>query len=181
MLLFTTSVYAEVKLRINPDADVHSQAFQSAVMNAFDKKQNAQLTNSTQEIQKANHQLLETATADNFKAKYQHTTTKAFQFVSNNSPLTVGVQPNIDKPQKISRPLYFMGADKVSLHWYQANKAVLNKLNATGFALNVSANQLKTLNEQLGIHLVNASTQGLAQSFNVTHYPFLVTAKGIFQ
>lgn len=80
-------------------------------------------------------------------------------------------------------PIFIIGDDPVSMQWLSQRRAELKRLNATGFVVNVSSQvRLKDLQSQLPDNeMVPVSGSDLARRLQLTHYPLIITEKGIAQ
>lgn len=80
-------------------------------------------------------------------------------------------------------PIFIIGDDPLSIQWLAQRGAELKRLNATGFVVNVrSQERLKDLQSQLPANeMVPVSGSDLARRLQLTHYPLIITEKGLAQ
>lgn len=99
------------------------------------------------------------------------------------SSLRVGVLDNHPHTQPVTRPFFIVGFDKQSAQWLAANHAHLKEINALGFVTNVnSPAQLEKLRRYAGDLTLNAiPVDDIADRFQLTRYPVLVTQENIIQ
>ncbi len=83
----------------------------------------------------------------------------------------------------LERPVFIIGADALSLQWLQRHRERLNTLHAVGWVVNVeNAKQLAQLKQQAApLELVALSGSELAQQFDLSHYPVLISSARIEQ
>ncbi len=81
------------------------------------------------------------------------------------------------------RPLFLVGDDDLSRRWLSLRRDVLLQLNATGLVINVASSQaLRELQQHAaGLELLPASGSDLAKRLGLSHYPLLLTEKGLEQ
>lgn len=81
------------------------------------------------------------------------------------------------------RPMFLIGDDELSRRWLSLRRDILVQLNAVGLVVNVASeaalNDLKKHAE--GLDLVPVSGSDLAKRLGLTHYPVLLTEKGLEQ
>jgi len=80
-------------------------------------------------------------------------------------------------------PIFIVGDDDMSRKWLTLRAADLKRLGATGFVVNVSDKSgLVSLNSLVpGIEMAPASGSDLARRLQFSHYPLLITEKGMVQ
>jgi len=80
-------------------------------------------------------------------------------------------------------PVFIIGDDDLSRQWLAQRGAELKRLNATGFVVNVAdQDRLKALQVLLpGNDMVPVSGSDLARRLQLTHYPLILTEKGLAQ
>ncbi|MGV6989219.1 integrating conjugative element protein [Testudinibacter sp. P80/BLE/0925] len=98
------------------------------------------------------------------------------------SPGKVNTQ-TFSQPLVGIEPLFLLGSDGYSQQWLHKNKVRLLELNATGLVVNVSSFdellQLRAIAPELP--LLPVSADDLAKRLNLSTYPALLTADGIYQ
>lgn len=81
------------------------------------------------------------------------------------------------------RPMFLIGDDDLSRRWLSLRRDVLGQLNAVGLVVNVASegalNDLKKHAD--GLALVPVSGSDLAKRLGLSHYPVLLTEKGVEQ
>jgi integrating conjugative element protein (TIGR03765 family) len=99
------------------------------------------------------------------------------------SGLRVGVQDVRSHSLMVTRPFFIVGFDKQSAQWLSANHAHLKEIHALGFVTNVnSPAQLDKLRTYAGDLTLNAiPVDELAERYQLTRYPVLVTQEKIIQ
>lgn len=83
----------------------------------------------------------------------------------------------------LERPVFVVGADRLSAQWLQQHQQRLNTLHAVGLVVNVdNAGQLAQL-KQIGAPLELYALPGssFAKQFALSHYPALISASRIEQ
>ncbi len=79
------------------------------------------------------------------------------------------------------RPMFLIGDDDLSRRWLSQRRDVLGQLNAVGLVVNVAneggLNDLKKHAD--GLELLPVSGSDLAKRLGLTHYPVLLTEKGL--
>lgn len=90
------------------------------------------------------------------------------------------------KPHMISQliqPLFFMGCDDFSLAWVKEHSQQLKELNAVGFLVEAqSESDYQRMKELINaIPLIPISADAFSSLWHLTHYPVLITSKGIIQ
>ncbi|EBS2927840.1 integrating conjugative element protein [Salmonella enterica subsp. enterica serovar Hvittingfoss] len=80
-------------------------------------------------------------------------------------------------------PVFLVGDDTLSRDWLAQRRADLLRMNATGLVVNVSDSAaLRELQSQApGLTLLPASASDIARRLQVTHYPVLITDRGLSQ
>lgn len=80
-------------------------------------------------------------------------------------------------------PIFIVGDDDMSRKWLSMRAVDLKRLGATGFVVNVSDKSgLVSLNSLVpNIEMAPASGSDLARRLQLTHYPLLITEKGMMQ
>lgn len=81
------------------------------------------------------------------------------------------------------RPMFLIGDDDLSRRWLSLRRDVLGQLNAVGLVVNIAnegaLNDLKKRAD--GLELLPVSGSDLAKRLGLTHYPVLLTEKGLEQ
>ncbi|OMQ19575.1 integrating conjugative element protein [Serratia oryzae] len=81
------------------------------------------------------------------------------------------------------RPLFLIGDDDLSRRWLAMRRDALVQLNAVGLVVNVASeaalNDLKKHAD--GLELLPVSGSDLAKRLGLSHYPLLLTEKGLEQ
>lgn len=80
-------------------------------------------------------------------------------------------------------PVFLVGDDALSRDWLAQRRAELLHMNATGLVVNVSDSAaLRELQSQVpGLTLLPASASDIARRLQLTHYPVLITDRGLSQ
>ncbi|MEG7523134.1 MAG: integrating conjugative element protein [Chromatiales bacterium] len=90
----------------------------------------------------------------------------------------------IDQPF-MSRPLFLIGSDRFSRHWFIQNRERLSELNAAGMLIQVdSIEDLRTMARLSGgynLQIMPASGSDIAHQLGLKHYPVLIWKNGIEQ
>ena len=109
--------------------------------------------------------------------------TRPAQSFPIGSYLSVGLVSRQQHHLNVSHPFFIIGDDEASMHWLMANKPVLQKLGATGIAVNVESKSALDVMVQSAhpISISAVSIDELAHQFSLTHYPVLITRKEIIQ
>ena len=93
------------------------------------------------------------------------------------------VARRVESRPEITRPLFLVGADPRSLQWLRRHRERLRSLRATG--LLVAVRSLSDLDAVAavaqGLPISPASASSLARRYGLTHYPLLLSSKGIEQ
>ncbi|CAI2038640.1 integrating conjugative element protein, PFL_4695 family [Serratia fonticola] len=81
------------------------------------------------------------------------------------------------------RPMFLIGDDDLSRRWLSLRRDVLGQLNAVGLVVNVASEEaLKDLKKHAdGLELLPVSGSDLAKRLKLSHYPVLLTEKGLEQ
>lgn len=81
------------------------------------------------------------------------------------------------------RPMFLIGDDDLSRRWLSMRRDALVQLNAVGLVVNVdSEGALNDLKKHAdGLELLPVSGSDLAKRLGLTHYPVLLTEKGLEQ
>ena len=98
--------------------------------------------------------------------------------------LTPGlVSPKAIRLPAMLRPVFIIGADRLSVQWFQKHRQQLQGLNAKGLVVNVETQaQLAALKQLLlPLDIVAFSGASYAKQFALSHYPVLISAAGIEQ
>lgn len=99
------------------------------------------------------------------------------------SSLRVGVINNREHSFPVLRPFFIVGADNQSTRWLSANRMHLAGIHALGFVTNVKSQaDVETLQEyaeDLTLHALPIDE--IAERFDLTRYPVLITQKEILQ
>ncbi|CRY82375.1 MULTISPECIES: integrating conjugative element protein [Yersinia] len=81
------------------------------------------------------------------------------------------------------RPMFLVGDDDLSRRWLSLRRDALGQLNAVGLVVNVASegalNDLKKHAD--GLELLPVSGSDLAKRLGLSHYPVLLTEKGLEQ
>lgn len=100
---------------------------------------------------------------------------------------TPELTPGKVEPRTLSlpgmRPMFLIGDDDLSRRWLVLRRDVLGQLNAVGLVVNV-ANEGALIDLKKyadGLELLPVSGSDLAQRLGLTHYPVLLTEKGLEQ
>lgn len=106
----------------------------------------------------------------------------------NPFPMLTKVQPGVlQAPVRLAartpKPLFIVGADELSLRWFERNKQYLLSVQATGYAVNiVSENQLLQLSNRLApLQAVPLPLDEAAQKLGIPVYPVLIIGNEIKQ
>lgn len=80
-------------------------------------------------------------------------------------------------------PVFLVGDDALSRDWLAQRRAKLLRMNATGLVVNVSDSAaLRELQSQAPeLTLLPASASDIARRLQLTHYPVLITDRGLSQ
>lgn len=80
-----------------------------------------------------------------------------------------------------ARPLFIVGADQWSLQWLQQNRDHLEAMNAAGMVVAVENEQELAMLRlaAMGLDLIVASGEVLANELGLEHYPVLIAPPGI--
>lgn len=85
--------------------------------------------------------------------------------------------------KSLERPVFIIGADKLSAGWLQRHRQRLQTLHAIGLVVNVNHRvqlaQLQAIGIGLDMHALPGSS--LAKQFALVHYPVLISATRIEQ
>ena len=74
-----------------------------------------------------------------------------------------------------SYAFYVIGDDDQSIAWAKKNAAYLKQIHALGIVTNIqSEERLKAIEDETGLWLTTANLDGLMQTVQTNHYPFLV-------
>jgi integrating conjugative element protein (TIGR03765 family) len=100
--------------------------------------------------------------------------------------LTPGVQARIavgDAGKALPRPIFLVGADRLSLEWLTQHRQRLAALQAVGLVVqSASAQDLQRLRQAAaGLPLALGSGEMLAEHFALAHYPVLIGPQWIEQ
>lgn len=81
------------------------------------------------------------------------------------------------------RPMFLIGDDELSRRWLSLRRDTLVQLNAVGLVVNVATEgALSDLKKHAeGLELVPVSGSDLAKRLGLSHYPVLLTEKGLEQ
>lgn len=111
------------------------------------------------------------------------------QLLSRSLPVrTPELTPGHFTPKTIAipyleRPVFMVGADRLSLQWLEQHHKRLNALQAVGLVVNVeTAQQLAQLKQSVApLELYALPGTSFAKQFTLTHYPALISASRIEQ
>lgn len=80
-------------------------------------------------------------------------------------------------------PIFIVGDDELSRQWLALHANKLQRIGATGFVVNVtSLSRLQSLNALVPeVEMAPVSGSDLAHRLQLTHYPLLITDKGLTQ
>lgn len=80
-------------------------------------------------------------------------------------------------------PVFLVGDDTLSRDWLAQRRADLLRMNATGLVVNVNDSAaLRELQSQaLDLTMLPASASDIARRLQLTHYPVLITDRGLSQ
>ncbi len=86
------------------------------------------------------------------------------------------------KTKVLTKSIFVMGDDPLSLSWARTNAPELKKVGAIGIITNVK-NQVRVeqIEHETGLTLLPAQLSGLSQYLQVSHYPFLWTKGDVEQ
>ncbi len=97
--------------------------------------------------------------------------------------LTPGVVKARAHNRPFARPFFLIGSDMRSWQWLQDHRDQLKEIGAVGML--VQADTLEdlqtTANMSGGLSIMPASASDIAKALGVSHYPVLITSKGIEQ
>lgn len=88
------------------------------------------------------------------------------------------------KFELLSKPLFIVGYDKISLHWLASNSKKLSDSGAIGLVVNVKTKeQLAEMQKIVGESVVLQPTHGdkLAEQLGIKHYPFYADSTGVMK
>lgn len=81
-----------------------------------------------------------------------------------------------------SYAFYVIGDDDQSIAWANKNAAYLKQIHALGIVTNIrSEERLEVIKDETGLWLTTANLDGLTQTVQTTHYPFLVYKGWVLQ
>lgn len=86
--------------------------------------------------------------------------------------------------EMLSRPMFIIGYDSVSINWLKQNRQFLNEKRAIGLVVNVSTvEQMDYLQSVAGKGILMQATNGeqMAKAINLQHYPFFVDQNGVMR
>lgn len=99
------------------------------------------------------------------------------------SALTVGIVEPMKHSYQVTRPIFIVGVDSLSIEWLVANKAHLKTIGAQGIVTNVSSqenmNFLRARAPELTLSAV--PVDDIARIYGVQHYPVLIDKEDIRQ
>nr|CAX67713.1 putative exported protein [Yersinia enterocolitica] len=80
-------------------------------------------------------------------------------------------------------PIFIVGDDELSRQWLSLHSNKLQRTGATGFVVNVTdLSRLQSLNALVPeVEMAPVSGSDLARRLQLTHYPLLITEKGLTQ
>ncbi|MFO1432931.1 MAG: integrating conjugative element protein [Candidatus Competibacteraceae bacterium] len=95
--------------------------------------------------------------------------------------LTPGVAAPRPGPLPLTRPLFLVGADTLSLHWLAARREYLRQLGAVGLLVQASApTDLAAVRAVAGdLPILPMPGSDLARYLGIAHYPVLITPGGV--
>jgi integrating conjugative element protein (TIGR03765 family) len=85
--------------------------------------------------------------------------------------------------QRFARPFFLVGSDRVSRDWLAKNRAELVRIGAVGMLVQAeTADDLRVVAELAnGLPILPAPATDIATALGLSHYPVLISAKGIAQ
>jgi integrating conjugative element protein (TIGR03765 family) len=85
--------------------------------------------------------------------------------------------------QSFARPFFLIGADPVSRKWLATNRGELLRIGAVGMLVQAETVEDLRLVAELanGLPILPASATDIAEALGLSHYPVLISGKGIAQ
>lgn len=86
--------------------------------------------------------------------------------------------------EMLSRPMFIIGYDPVSISWLQQNRQFLTEKKAVGLVVNVATvEEMDHLQSVAGKGILLQATNGeqMAKAINIRHYPFFVDQNGVMR
>ncbi len=99
------------------------------------------------------------------------------------SELTVGIVEQTKHPYQVTKPMFIIGVDSLSIEWLIANKAHLKAIGAQGIVTNVSSQEnMDFLRARApGLTLSAVPIDDIASIYGIHHYPVLIDKEDIKQ
>lgn len=99
------------------------------------------------------------------------------------STLTVGIVESMKHSYQVTRPIFIVGVDSLSIEWLIANRAHLKAIGAQGIVTNVSSQeQMNFLRARApDLTLSAVPVDDIARIYGVQHYPVLIDKEDIKQ
>ena len=87
------------------------------------------------------------------------------------------------QPRSLSRPIFLVGSDPLSIRWLARHRERLQAMQAVGLLVQAqTVDDLQAIAELArGLSIMPASGSDLARVLGLVHYPVLVTSRGIEQ
>jgi integrating conjugative element protein (TIGR03765 family) len=88
------------------------------------------------------------------------------------------------KYQVVTRPMFIIGYDPVSINWLKSNHALLAEKKAIGLVVNVeNTEQMEALQRLVGTDVMMQPTPGdrLSEHLKIKHYPFYIDNQGVLR
>lgn len=100
-----------------------------------------------------------------------------------SSELTPGkIKSHPLKTKDLSKPLFVIGDDSMSIRWAKTNASELKRIGAIGIITNVNDQaRTKQIEHETGLILLPVNLAGLSRYLQVSHYPFLWTKSDVEQ
>lgn len=100
---------------------------------------------------------------------------------STITPGKIDTQPHTTA--QLMQTLFFVGCDVFSLAWVKEHSQQLKELNAVGFLVEAqSESDYQRIKELINaIPLIPISADAFSSAWHLTHYPVLITSKGMIQ
>ena len=98
-----------------------------------------------------------------------------------------GLTPGKVEPQStnrhFARPFFLIGSDPVSRRWLATHRGELLRIGAVGMLVQAeTVNDLRAIAELAGgLPILPASATDIAEALGLSHYPVLISGKGIAQ
>ncbi len=97
--------------------------------------------------------------------------------------LTPGIVQARSHGQPFARPFFLIGSDTRSRQWLKDHRGRLKEIGAVGMLVQADTlDDLRTIAELAdGLSILPASASDIAQALGISHYPVLISARGIEQ